>query len=107
MAYVQTLMKERVLVMLPEELKEFVPDNLKDWFGVRLLLKKALYGYTFSGKLLFEEQAEFLTSQGFRMTEAIALWKKTLANGRTLLVLQHSEHSSQSFVLPWARVSWL
>ena len=91
MAYVQTVMKERVIVMLPIELQEFVPDNIKSWFGVPLLLKKALYGYTFSGKLLYEEQAEFLESEGFRKTEVIALWKRERPAGKIILILQYSD----------------
>ena len=51
-------------------------------------LLKALYGYTYSGRLLYEDQAEFLRSYGLRETEVIALWKMEVPGGM-LLVLQY------------------
>jgi hypothetical protein len=43
---------------------------LKPYCGVPLLLMKALYGYTFSGKFLYEEQEEFLISFGMKTQSA-------------------------------------
>jgi hypothetical protein len=91
MAYVQASMKGRVFAIMPEHWKELLPIELHKWIGRPLLLLKALYGYTFSGKLLYEEQAEFLEKYGMRHTAIIALWKKSLPNGKILLVLQYSD----------------
>ena len=63
MAYVQAKMRERVFVKLPEEWAEFLDDDLKEWCGIPLLLLRALYGYTFSGKFLWEDQAERLRQE--------------------------------------------
>ena len=76
MEYIQTKMREQALVMLPEELKQILPKEMRKWISVPLLLLKALYGYTYSGGLLCDEQAAFLIEQGFRQTEAIAIWQK-------------------------------
>jgi hypothetical protein len=83
-------MKGRVFAMMPEHWKDLLPVELHKWIGQPLLLLKALYGYNFSGKLLYEEQAEFLEKYGMRHTTLIALWKKSLPNGKILLVLQYS-----------------
>jgi hypothetical protein len=91
MAYVQAKMNVRVFAMLPDHWKQLLPIELHKWCGRPLLLLKALYGYTYSGKLLYEEQAEFLESYGMRQTTMVALWKKTLPNDKVLLVLQYSD----------------
>jgi hypothetical protein len=91
MAYVQASMKGRVFAIMPEHWKQLLPEELHKWIGRPLLLLKALYGYTYSGKLLYEEQAEFLEKYGMRHTAIIALWKKSLPNGKILLVLQYSD----------------
>ena len=65
MAYVQTTMREeRAFVKIPAFWKYYVPTELQPYIGVPLLLLKALYGYTFSGKFLWEDQADFLILQG-------------------------------------------
>jgi len=46
-------MKERVFVQLPRYWTAHMSDDLKLYCGVPLLLMKALYGYTFSGKFLY------------------------------------------------------
>ena len=71
--------------------KELLPEELHKWCGVPKQMDKALYGYTFSGKFLYEDQADFLTEQGFRPTEFIALWKKTYDDGAVMFVLQYSD----------------
>jgi hypothetical protein len=91
MAYVQAKMKARVFAMMPDHWKQLLPIELHKWCGRPLLLLKALYGYTYSGKLLYEEQAEFLEKYGMRQTVMVALWKKTLPNEKMLLVLQYSD----------------
>ena len=91
MACAQARMRERVFVTIPEYWKKVLPEDLHEWCGVPLLLLKALYGYTFSGKFLYEEQAEFLESQGFRQTSIVALWIKNFPNGSIILVLQYSD----------------
>jgi len=91
MAYVQARMRERVFALIPDHWKELLPEELHSWCGWPLLMLKALYGYTFSGKFLYEEQADFLQSQGFRETMIVALWKKTFEDGSIILVLQYSD----------------
>ena len=90
-AYIQAKMRERVFVMIPEQWKAFLPEELHKWCGVPLRLLRALYGYTFSGKFLYEDQADFLEEQGFRQTIFVALWKKTFDDGSFILVLQYSD----------------
>ena len=92
-AYVQTTLKgEKVYVMFPAFWKDLVPDDLKAYMGVPLLLVKALYGYTYSGRLLWEEQSEFLEQQGMQPLDKMpALWKRHLPNQGIHLVLQYSD----------------
>ena len=92
-AYVQTPMRgERVFVKCPEYWRDLVPEELKKYMGRPLLLLKALYGYTFSGKFLYEDQAEFLQSQGLEpMTGMPALWIRFLSTGLRHIVLQYSD----------------
>jgi hypothetical protein len=66
MAYLQVDRKERVFVKLPDYWAAHMPDDLKAYCGVPLFLLKALYGYTFSGKCLYEEQEEFLIDFGMQ-----------------------------------------
>jgi hypothetical protein len=93
MAYVQTAMREeRVFVKFPAFWKYYVPDELKPYIGVPLLLLKALYGYTFSGKFLWEDQADFLILQGLRAVHGMpALWIRHLPQQGIHLVLQYSD----------------
>ena len=81
MAYLQVNMKERFFVQLPRYWTAHIPDDLKSYCGVPLHLMKALYGYTFSGKFLYEEQEEFLISFGMRLTPMPALWRMHLPGG--------------------------
>jgi hypothetical protein len=64
---------------------------LKPYCGTPLQLIKALYGYTYSGLFLFEEQTAFFVSYGLRQTLMPALWIKHTKDGGILLVLHHSE----------------
>ena len=95
MAYLQTKMRgEEVWVQLPESWRDALPEDLHYLCAQPTRLGKALYGYTYSGKYLYEDQAEFLTSIGFtRLDAAPAIWvlhdKKT--NRPKLLVLQYSD----------------
>jgi len=52
---------------------------------------KALYGYTFSGKFLYEEQEEFLIDFGMRPSPMPAIWRMSIPGGGILLVLQYSD----------------
>jgi hypothetical protein len=49
MAYLQAKMKEKVYIKFPIEWSELLLDTLQHYCGVPLQLKKALYGYTYSG----------------------------------------------------------
>jgi hypothetical protein len=91
MAYLQVKMKEQVFIKFPEFWAQHLPDNLKPYCGVPLRLLKALYGYTYSGKFLFEEQAAFFAEYGLRQTAMPALWVKHTSNGGILLILHHSD----------------
>jgi hypothetical protein len=68
----------------------YVPNDLQAYCNHPLLLLKALYGYTYSGKFLYEEQAEFFTAFGLRQTMVPALWVKHTQEG-ILLVLHYSD----------------
>ena len=91
MAYLQVNMKERVFVQLPHYWTAHMPDDLKSYCGVPLLLMKALYGYTFSENFLYEEQEDFLISFGMQSTPMPALWCMHLPGGGVLMVLQYSD----------------
>ena len=83
-------MRVRAHAIIPEEWRFMLPEDLHEWVGVPLLMKKALYGYTYSGKFLYEDQAEFLRAWGLRQTTIIALWVKKQGD-KVLLVLQYSD----------------
>ena len=93
MAYVQTAMhEERVLVKFPAFWKYYVPDELKPHIGVPLLLLKALYGYRFSRKFLWEDQADFLILQGLCAVHGMpALWIHHLPKQGIQWVRQYSD----------------
>ena len=75
MAYVLAQMRERVSVQFPPYWVEYFTDELKSCIGVSLLLLLALYGYTFSRRMLYEHQAEFLETEGFLPSpSAPAIW---------------------------------
>ena len=61
--------------------------------GHPLLLLKALHGYTYSGKFLYEEQAEFIINTlGFtKCQSAPALYFKRLPNNGLALLFQYSD----------------
>jgi Reverse transcriptase (RNA-dependent DNA polymerase) len=93
MAYVQVTMKERVLIRFPVLWRKFLPTDLHHFVDVPLLLNKALYGYTYSGKLLYDEQADFMRSQGFRPVElSPAIWIKELDDNGLVIILQYSDN---------------
>jgi hypothetical protein len=75
---------------LPDSWLLYVPDDLQAYCNRPLLLLKALYGYAYSGKFLYEEQAEFFTAFGLRQTMVPALWVKHTQEG-ILLVLHYSD----------------
>jgi hypothetical protein len=91
MAYLQVKMKERVFIRLPAFWAEHLPENFHKYCGVPLRLLKALYGYTYSGKFLYEEQAEFFSLYGLRQTVIPALWVMAFGNNHRLLVLHYSD----------------
>ena len=82
MAYVQADMRERVFCQFPAYWAEHLPEELRSWIGIPLLCLKALYGYTFSGRFLYEDQSEFLISEGFEpCPSAPAIWIKRVPKG--------------------------
>jgi Reverse transcriptase (RNA-dependent DNA polymerase) len=92
MAYVQVAMKERVPIRFPVLWRKYLPTDLHHLIDVPLLLNKALYGYTYSGKLLYDEQADFMRSQGFRPVElSPAIWIKELEDDGLVNILQYSD----------------
>ena len=88
-AYLQADMRERVFVRFPEAWKYHLPEHLHKWIGRPLRLRKALYGYNYSGKFLYEDQAEFLRGEGMEESGLPGLWIKHLENGGTLLFLHY------------------
>ena len=78
---------------MPEYSNKLLPESLHHWVGRPLLLLKALYGYTYSGKFLYEEQAEFvINTLGFtKFQSAPALYFKRLPNNGLALLLQYSD----------------
>ena len=91
LAYLQADMRERVFVKFPDYWVKFLPEHLHKWIGRPLLLKKALYGYNYSGKFLYLDQAEFLESQGFEKSGLPGLWVKHLDDGHVMLFLHYSD----------------
>ena len=82
-------MRERVFIELPERWKPFLPEHLHKWIGRPILLLKALYGYNYSGKFLYQDQAEFLESQGLEQSGLPGMWVKHFPNGHILLFLHY------------------
>jgi hypothetical protein len=91
MAYLQAEMRERVYIKFPQEWSELLPSSLHSYCGVPLRLRKALYGYTYSGKFLYEEQADFFRNYGLRQTIIPALWIKYFGPEEFLIVLHYSD----------------
>jgi hypothetical protein len=91
MAYSQDKKKERVFMKFPTLCAEHLPEHLQELCSIPLLLKKALYGFTYSGKVLFEEQEELFKQQGQRQTEMPALWVQYFEPDGILMVLHHSD----------------
>jgi Reverse transcriptase (RNA-dependent DNA polymerase) len=107
MAYVQVAMKERVFIKFSHHWKNYLPDNLHHYVDTPLLLKKALYGYTYSGKLLYDEQAEFLESIGFRSVQVSpAIWVKNLPSNGLIMILQYSDDFLISSTCPKAKTQF-
>jgi hypothetical protein len=85
-------MRERVFVILPEYWAEFLPEEYQEWLGKPLLLEKALYGYTYSGKFLYEDIAEHLRMLNFEpCPSAPAFWRRRSESGKLYFVLQYSD----------------
>ena len=91
LAYLQANMRERVFIKFPDGWKRFLPDHLHKWCGCPLKLLKALYGYNYSGKFLYQDQADFLRSQGLEESGIPGLWVKHLTNGKKLMFLHYSD----------------
>ena len=83
LAYLQLDMQEQVFVKFP------VPEYLHKWLGRPLLQLKALYGYNYSSKFSYLDQADFLKGQGLDKTALPGLWVKHLPDGHTLLFLHY------------------
>ena len=85
-------MRSRVFVKVPELWKELLPEDLHHWCGRAVRLDKALYGYTFSGKFLYEDQSEFFENEcGLRTTPFPGLWTKLVGDDKMLQLLQYSD----------------
>jgi hypothetical protein len=87
-------------VQFPAFWAKYLPEDLAEYCGTPCRLLKGLYGYFLSGKLFWQEQADFFIAFGLKAcTSAPALWRKVNADGETLLVLQYSDdllHASTS-----------
>lgn len=88
LAYLQANM---VFVEFLASWKPFLPEHVHKWIGRPLLLKKALYGYNYSGKFLYQDQADFLMSEGFAEAGLPGLWVKHLLDRGFLLFLHYSD----------------
>lgn len=63
MAYIPVKMRERVFVKFPALWAKVLPERFQPYVNRPLPMLKALYGFNYSGKFLFEEQAEFFDKQ--------------------------------------------
>ena len=64
------------------------PEHIHKWIGCPLLLLKALYGYNYSGKFLYQDQAKFLIEQG--MVQIMpGFWIKHLPNDKIHMFLHY------------------
>ena len=88
LAYLQADMRERVFVQFPGHWKKYLPNYLHPWIGRPLLLLKALYGYNYSGKFLYLDQAEFLTKNDFEQIMP-GFWLKRLENNKIIMFLHY------------------
>ncbi|MCY7392055.1 MAG: hypothetical protein LH647_11395, partial [Leptolyngbyaceae cyanobacterium CAN_BIN12] len=70
---------------------EHLPSDLAPFIGTPLCILRAMYGYTYSCKLLYEEQAEFLLQFGFTSSVLPAVWFKHLPNNGILIILQYCD----------------
>ena len=91
LAYLQAQMRERVFVKFPESWKPFLPEHIHKFIGRPVLLKKALYGYNYSGKFLYQDQAEFLESQHMQQSGLPGFWFRRDKDGSLLLFLHYSD----------------
>ena len=89
LAFLQADMRERVFVEFPDAWKNFLPEHLWKWIGRPLKLRKALYGYNYSGKFLYQDQAEFLESEGFLPSGLPGLWYKRYPGDRLIMFLHY------------------
>jgi hypothetical protein len=80
-------MKEKVYIQFPAFWADVLPEEFAKYCGVPLELLKALYGYTYSGKRLYEEQEDFLLEQKFIQSPLHGLWYKRLPSDGIMLVL--------------------
>jgi hypothetical protein len=91
-AYLQADVQDRVFVKFPQFWAKFLTPDLAAYCGVPCRLLKGLYGYFLSGKLFWQEQADFFISFGLKaLDSAPALWRMTTPDGHVLLVLQYSD----------------
>ena len=88
LAYLQAKMRERVFVKFPEAWKKYLPEHLHKWIGRPLLLLRALYGYNYSGKFLYQDQADFLQEEGFTQFMP-GFWMKRYQGGYYISYLHY------------------
>ena len=88
-AFLQALMCSRVLVIIDRYYGVFFPE-FADYCGKPLLLKKAMYGMTLSGKYWYQVLMEFLISIGFIQSTVIkCLFFKKLTDGSVIFLLNY------------------
>ena len=90
LAYLQAKMRERVFVKFLEHWKQFLPEHVHKWIGRPLLLLKALYGCNYSGKFLYQDQAEFLEEEGFTAVMP-GHWMKHFPDGTAITFLHYTD----------------
>lgn len=88
LAYLQSDMRERVFVQFPSFWRHYLPADLHEWIGRPLLLRKALYGYNYSGKFLYLDQAQFLEENNFEQIMP-GLWLKQLQGDKVIMFLHY------------------
>jgi hypothetical protein len=100
MAYLQVAMREKVYIKFPDYWANFLPPELANYCGIPLELLKALYGYTYSGKLLYEEQVTFFSDYGLTQSVIPGLWLQWLSEDNILMALHYSHEILRACTFP-------
>eukprot|EP00957_Ditylum_brightwellii_P098317 7491363-Ditylum_brightwellii.AAC.1 len=81
-AYLQAKAKGRFFIRLPDIYKQYFPTMSK-YFGRPLMLRKAIYGLTLSGKLWVTKFSEWLLNQGFIQSKVEPVYVIMYKNEKT------------------------